>query len=196
LAPSLFVVLLNAAFAAQPGERNMAFTNYMMGGAAITTALGLIAVALPDTKRVERTSFVAAPVEAVYERLSSTAGFQTFNPYADSEPDLKITPSGPASGIGASFAFAGKDAKGTQTIVAVEANKSVTMQIDLGDMGKPVQKFTLTSENGGTRVTWATESNFGYNPVKRVFGLFMDGFLGPTYERGLENLAKVSAARN
>jgi Polyketide cyclase / dehydrase and lipid transport len=170
----------------------MASTTYMMSGTGITR----VALALPSTKRVERSGFVAAPVASVYARLVSTSGFQSFNPYRDVEPDLKITPSGPDSGVGAAFAFSGKDAQGTQTIIATVVNQSVTMQIDLGAMDRPVQTLTLTAENGGTRVTWATESAFGYNPVKRVFGLFMGGFLGPTYERGLANLAKVAVTPN
>ncbi|MDZ7823176.1 MAG: SRPBCC family protein [Ahrensia sp.] len=81
--------------------------------------------------------------------------------------------------------------KGTSTVVAVEEGKSVTMQLDLGAMGKPVQKFQLTPENGGTKVEWVMTSSFGMNPIGRVIGLFLDGMLGKTHERGLSNLAKV-----
>jgi hypothetical protein len=59
-------------------------------------------------------------------------------------------------------------------------------------MGKPTQSFTLTPESGKTRVVWATESEFGANPIGRVFGLFMDGYLGPIYERGLKKLDRVA----
>jgi carbon monoxide dehydrogenase subunit G len=172
----------------------MALSNLVIGSTAIVSILGLVVLALPARKRVERSAVVAASPEAVFEVLSSTAGFQTFNPYRDDEPELKIVPFGPASGIGAGFAFEGKSTKGTQTITQCEPNKSVTMQIDLGSMGKPTQTFTVTPDSGGTRVTWATESAFGMNPIGRVFGLMMDGYLGPIYERGLANLAKTSVA--
>ncbi len=173
----------------------MALSTYLIGSGVALAALALVPFALPSSKRVERSGFVPAPPQAVYALVSTTAGFQTFNPYKDEEPDLNIKPFGPESGIGAGFAFAGKSATGTQTIIAAETDRSVTMQIDLGSMGKPVQSFTLTPEKDGTRVVWATESAFGYNPIGRVFGLFMDGYLGPTYERGLANLAKSASAR-
>jgi hypothetical protein len=40
-------------------------------------------------------------------------------------------------------------------------------------------------------VTWTIKGNLGY-PVERVFGLFMESMLGPTCEKGLANLKKVS----
>ena len=108
---------------------------------------------------------------------------------------------GPSSGIGSGFSFDGKDGKGTQTIVAMEENRSVTMQIDLGAMGRPVTTFLLEPSSGllepspgATIVTWSTKSDFGMNPIGRVFGLFLDGMLGPDYETGLRKLAQASQA--
>lgn len=167
-----------------------------MGCAAL---LALIAApyALPDHKVVERTAIIDAAPDAIYPLLTSSAGFQTFNPYKDADPDLQITFQGPAEGIGSGFAFSGRDGQGTQTITALQDNISVTMQIDLGSMGQPVQTFTLEPVGGDTgaqtRVVWSVESQFGMNPIGRVFGLFLDGMLGETYENGLKNLARIVA---
>jgi len=157
----------------------------------VVSLVGVVA-ALPAKRRVERSATIDAAPEKVFALVSSTEGFQSFNPYKDDEPNLLIVPSGPSSGVGASFSFKGKDSEGRQTIVAVEPNKSVTMKIELGAMGTPTQSFTLTPEGNRTRVTWATETEFGANPVGRVFGLMMDGYLGPIYERGLSNLERVA----
>lgn len=165
--------------------------------AAISVAALLVLIAapyaLPDHKVVERTTQVNATPDAIYPLLTSSAGFQTFNPYRDTDPDLQITFQGPAEGIGAAFAFSGREGNGTQTITAMQENASVTMQIDLGSMGRPVQTFTLEPMGEQTRVIWSVESRFGFNPIGRVIGLFLDGMLGETYERGLENLARVVA---
>jgi uncharacterized protein YndB with AHSA1/START domain len=165
---------------------------YLIAASALVATVSLTVAALPEKKRVERSALISASPEQVFALVSSTEGFQKFSPYKDDEPNLQITPSGPARGVGATFAFKGKDAEGTQTIVAIEENKQVTMRIDLGAMGKPKQSFTLTPEDGKTRVVWATESEFGANPMGRIFGLFMDGYLGPVYERGLKNLDRVA----
>lgn len=146
---------------------------------------------LPSSVTVERTKVIAAEDAALFNIISGNESFQTFNPYKDTDPKLAITLSGPATGIGSAFAFKGVEGEGTQTITAIEPNRSVTMQIDLGAMGKPVQNFRLEPVAGGTEVKWSVTSDFGYNPAGRVFGLFMDGMLGPIYERGLGNLEKA-----
>ncbi len=164
----------------------------------ITTAvipLVLVAVllaacfTLPSSKTVTRSAVIHAGAEAIYPVIVSSRGFQRFNPYHDADPDLKIQFFGPESGIGAGFAFDGKEGKGKQTIIAAEENRQIQMEIDLGAMGKPIQTFRLEEHNGATRVTWSTHSNFGNNPIGRVFGLFLDKMLGKNYERGLDNLA-------
>ena len=162
-----------------------------IGGIAVLV-LTAAPFVLPDHRTVERSAVIEAPPEVLFPLLASSQGFQTFNPYKDTDPDLDITFSGPATGVGAAFAFSGKEGRGTQTITALEDNRSVTMQIDLGAMGQPVQTFTLEPQEGGTRVVWSVESRFGMNPIGRVFGLFLDGMLGPVYERGLGNLAAVA----
>ncbi|MEO0385285.1 MAG: SRPBCC family protein [Pseudomonadota bacterium] len=169
----------------------MSLTTIALAGGVALIALAAAPYALPDHKTVERSAVIEATPDAIYPLLTSSAGFQTFNPYKDADPNLQITFDGPAEGIGAAFAFSGKDGQGTQTITHLEPNSSVTMQIDLGSMGQPVQTFTLEPVNGGTRVIWSVESQFGLNPIGRVFGLFLDSMLGETYERGLQNLSRV-----
>lgn len=162
---------------------------FSLGGAAALVAA--VPMLLPASAVIERRAVVAAEPAAIYPLIASNAGFQRFNPFRDADPDLAITLSGPATGIGSAFAFKGKDGAGTQTIVAVEENRSVTNQIDMGAMGKPTLTFTLAPVAGGTEVTWRMESQFGANPIGRVFGLFMDKLLGPVAERGLSNLSRV-----
>jgi uncharacterized protein YndB with AHSA1/START domain len=167
--------------------------SYLQIAAIAAAVIVAVPFLLPSSKTVERSAIVKATPEALFATLTSTAGYQTINPYKDLDPNLKATPFGPEAGVGAGFAFESKDGKGTSTISAVEPNKSITYQLDLGFIGKPVQTITLTPENGGTRVNWKMTSTFGMNPMGRVFGLFMDGMLGPHYELGLKNLDRVAA---
>ncbi|MEM6382982.1 MAG: SRPBCC family protein [Pseudomonadota bacterium] len=171
----------------------MTFTTIAAIAASLIALAAIAPFALPSSKTVERTAIVDADPSDIYALLASTQGFQTFNPYRDTDPNLAITPMGPEAGIGAAFAFKGKEGEGTQTITRLEENTEVEMLIDLGAMGQPVQTFTLNAHADGTQIVWSVESEFGLNPIGRVFGLFMDGMLGPIYERGLSNLANVVA---
>ncbi len=158
---------------------------------AILAAVILIAMLLPRKVVVTRQADVDLSPEDVIARVASTEGFQTFNPYCTTDPELQITPFGPAEGVGSGFRFVGKEGKGTQTVTAVTAT-SVTHLIDLGAMGKPVQTIEAKATEVGTRVTWTVTSDMGFNPVFRIFGLFMDRMLGKTYELGLKNIAALS----
>lgn len=158
---------------------------------AIIAAIALIALLLPRKVVVTRNANVAMRPEDVIARVASTEGFQTFNPYCTTDPDLQITPFGPEEGVGSGFRFEGKEGKGTQTVTAVTAN-SVTHLIDLGAMGKPVQTIEAKGTDTGAYVTWTVTSDMGFNPIFRIFGLFMDRMLGKTYELGLKNIEALA----
>jgi hypothetical protein len=158
---------------------------------AIIAAIVLIALLLPRKVVVTRQADVSLCPEDVIARVASTEGFQTFNPYCTTDPNLKITPFGPAEGVGSGFRFEGKEGKGTQTVTDV-TDARVTHLIDLGAMGKPVQTIEAEATDTGARVTWTVTSDMGYNPIFRIFGLFMDRTLGKTYELGLKNIKALA----
>jgi len=158
---------------------------------AIIAAIALIALLLPRKVIVTRQADVAMRPEDVLARVASTSGFQTFNPYCTTDPDLKITPFGPTEGVGSGFRFEGKEGKGTQTVTEVTDN-SVTHLIDLGAMGKPMQTIEAKANATGSHVTWTVTSDMGFNPIFRIFGLFMDRMLGKTYELGLKNIKALA----
>ncbi len=157
----------------------------------IIAAIVLIALLLPRKVVVTRQADVAMRPVDVIARVASTDGFQTFNPYRTTDPDLKITPFGPTEGVGSGFRFEGKEGRGTQTVTKVTAN-SVTHLIDLGAMGKPVQTIEAEANTAGSQVTWTVTSDMGFNPIFRIFGLFMDRMLGKTYELGLKNIEALA----
>ena len=174
----------------------MIWNIYLTIAVNIVAALLLITYLLPDAAVVTRSAQIKAEPAAIYHLLSSNKDFQKINPYKAEDPSLTITLQGPESGVGSAFLFEGKEGKGSQTITALQENQSVTMLIDLGALGKPVQVFTLTPSEQGTMVTWTVESRFGFNPVFRGFGLFMDGMFGPKYELGLKKLAQTVTEKN
>jgi hypothetical protein len=148
---------------------------------------------LPRHVSVERSASVKGDPAAIIAMAASNEGYQRFNPYKDSDPNLKVSLFGPKTGVGSGFQFESKDGKGSQVVSAVDAN-SVTYAIDLGSMGKPTSRISVTPDGATNKVTWRTDMDLGMNPIGRVFGLFMDGMLGGTYETGLKNIEKAVAA--
>ncbi|MEL7214534.1 MAG: SRPBCC family protein [Pseudomonadota bacterium] len=163
-------------------------TTIALIAAGTLAALALGALLLPRTVTVTRSGHVSLSPAEVIAMASSSDGYQRFNPYCSTDPNLKITPFGPAAGVGSGFAFEGKEGKGTQTVTDVTRSE-VHYLIDLGAMGKPRQVIRATASGTGSEITWTVTSDLGMNPIFRIFGLFMDGMLGKVYERGLRNMA-------
>lgn len=148
---------------------------------------------LPREATVTRTGLVPATPQAIVALAASNTGYQRFNPYLSSDPDLRIEPFGPDNGVGSGFRFDGKEGKGHQTVAAV-LDTAVQYDIDLGPMGRPTQRISAVQRGDQSEVTWEMQADLGLNPIARVMGLFMDRMIGPTFERGLENMAGTFSA--
>ena len=164
------------------------------------SGVGVLALAavgtllLPRHVHVERQATLPGDAEQVIALAASNTGYQRFNPYLSADPALKIAPFGPEAGVGSGFAFDGKDGTGTPTLTGVSA-EAVTYTIDMGPMGQPVQSIVTAEGADGTTVTWRVESDLGFTPMFRVFGLFMDGMMGPTFELGLGDIRRLRRAK-
>ena len=155
-------------------------------------ALAAATLALPRHVSVERKATMTATPDAVIQLAASNTGYQTFNPYKDLDPNLKVEMFGPAAGVGSGFSFESKDGAGSQTVAEVTADQ-VVFALDLGPLGQPTQAISAIASEGATEVTWRMDMDLGMNPVFRVMGLFMDGMIGPNFELGLANIADVAA---
>ena len=62
-----------------------------------------IAFLLPGKVHVERSIAIAAPAEKIFPLINSPRRFNEWSPWAQIDPDMKITFSGPESGVGATM---------------------------------------------------------------------------------------------
>ena len=157
-----------------------------------------------DTFRIERSTTIAAAPEAIFPRINDFHAWEAWSPYETMDADLGKTYSGPASGVGAAYAWVGRKAgSGRMEIVRSEAPSSqapakIVIQLDFS---KPMTahntaEFTLepvgAAGSAATKVTWAMH---GPNTLmSKVMGLFfsMDKLVGPQFEEGLANLKRVA----
>jgi hypothetical protein len=52
--------------------------------------------------------------------------------------------------------------------------------------------LALEPAASGTRVTWGFDSDLGFNPIARYFGMMADDVIGPDYEKGLARLKAIA----
>jgi uncharacterized protein YndB with AHSA1/START domain len=169
----------------------------LMAFGALLALLVLVAYLLPRHVELDRSVVIAAPAEDIYPLIVEPRRFQEWSPWYEKDPNASYTYEGPARGVGASMRWAGNSdvGEGSQTVVKAEENRRVETSLDFGSQGTAEASFTLTPEDGGTRVVWGFMTDLGFNPLSRWFGLFFERLLGPEYEQGLANLKrKVEAA--
>src|SRR5262252_10236023 len=165
----------------------------------VATALVLVVAALlayaatkPDTFRVQRSTGINAPAERIFPLIASLKSMNTWNPFLEPDPAIKLAYSGPDSGKGAAHTWSGNSKVGEGRIEITDAAPSsqVTMQLD---MLKPLKarnavEFTLQPNGSGTTVTWAMSGRQPF--IGKLMTIFIDcdRMVGGQFEKGLANL--------
>ncbi len=156
----------------------------------------LVAVSffLPAQTHVERSIVVDADQERVFDTVNNIRTFNEWSPWADLDPETRFSYSGPDSGVGAKMAWQSDKQEvgsGSMEITDTEPHRRVDMELDFGSQGTAESFLFLERVDGGTRVTWGFDTEHGYDPLARYFGLMMDRFIGPPYEQGLADLKQL-----
>ena len=156
----------------------------------------LIVIAMqPSHFRVTRSAEMAAPPRAVFEQVNDFHNWNDWSPWAKMDPDARNTFTGPASGEGASMAWAGNKNVGEGSMTITESKPDNLVRIRL-DFLKPFKgtsdvEFNIQPSGDRSHVTWTMSgpSNF----IGKAMGLFMncEKMIGSQYEQGLANIRNI-----
>ena len=148
--------------------------------------LGLVA---PKEYHIERSVEIDAPKEVVFDNITSLRKIQQWSPWADVDPDMKVTYEGEDGTVGSKSIWDGNDkvGKGEQMITGIDEN-GVNVQVKFIEPWEAISQSAvkMMETEKGVNVTWSFD---GTNPFPwNVLGLFMDmdNELGPDFEKGLE----------
>ena len=169
----------------------------VLGGLALVLLL-LVVVAffLPASSHVERSVLIDAKPMDAFTLVNYLPNWQKWSPWYELEPEARLTYSEPASGNGAWYSWVGdKTGSGKLTLAKVESPRRIETDLYFEGQGDAEADFVFEPVGEDqVRVTWMFDTEHGNNPAARYFGLMMDGFLGPDYERGLANLKREAEA--
>jgi hypothetical protein len=166
---------------------------YGVGG--LLTLLAIVGLMLPRSAHVSRSIEIAASPATVYGLVDGYSRFNEWSPWADLDPATRYQYSGPQRGVGARMEWHSDDpdvGSGSQQVVYADANRSVTSQLTFGGQDPATTTMILVPRGSGTEVTWAFDSDFGWNLLGRYFGLLFDGYIGADYEKGLARLKALA----
>lgn len=165
--------------------------------ALVVIIAGLYAVSflLPSKVHIERSIVINAPAEKVYAQVKDLKKWPAWSPWNLRDPEMKVRYEGPESGIGQKSIWeSDSQGNGSQLITATTENTAIETLLDFGDQGTATSFWKFGSDGAGTRVVWGMDTQLD-SAVERLFGLVMEGMIGPDYEEGLANLkALVEAA--
>jgi hypothetical protein len=167
--------------------------------AVVLVFLGYVALQ-PPVGEVTRSALIAAPPAAVYPHVNDFHKWEAWSPWAKLDPDAKASYSGPASGVGAAFAWAGNSevGKGKMTIVESHPNEHIKIKLDFEEpmASASIADFTFKPEGSGTRVTWQMQGERPFLARAMCILFRADAMVGAMFEKGLASLGTVATGKS
>lgn len=162
--------------------------------AALLVLLVLVALALPDRQRIERSRVLDATPEQIWPLLAEPRQWARWSPWHARDPQMRLGYSGPVSGRGAQWSWV-SDTLGRGRVHFDDAQApdrlgyAVTFENPaLSGRGE----FRLVVVSGGTRVTWSLESAAVSSVLLRWPALVANARLGRDVEAALARLAEAA----
>ncbi len=146
---------------------------------------------------ITRTTTIEAPPATVRAQLVDFRRWVDWSPWEGLDPDMRRTYTGPATGVGAAYAWEGNKKAGAGTMRVVRDEPGV-VAVELA-FTRPFPahntvEFLLAPAGDGTQVSWVMHGELAL--LMRLFSVVksMDSMMGPDFERGLAALKRVSEA--
>lgn len=148
-------------------------------------------VCMPSRYSLERSIDVDADLAAIHHWIDDFRRWREWSAWEDLDPAMSRDYSGPASGVGACYRWAGnrRAGRGEMSIAVCDPHR-VAIQVRLE---RPVAalnevEFLLTPMDAGTQVTWVTSGRLTASMrLMKAAGLIDKG-MGRDVERGLRRL--------
>ena len=171
------------------------FKKFLVGLLIVVIALVVIAFFLPRMVHIERTGTINAPAKVVYNQVTNLRTWDKWAVWSQLDPDMKVEYHNSGIGNGASYSWNSENSNvgsGKLTITAAVPYDSIATEMDFMEEGTATGYFLFDEEGETTKVTWAFDTNLGYNPLARWMGLMFDSMIGPDLKQGIENLKVVA----
>jgi hypothetical protein len=97
----------------------------------LVVAVLLVLFVEPSEFRVERTTTIAAPVDAVFEHVNGLHKWGAWSPWAKLDPDAKVAFEGPDAGKDAAMSWSGNDkiCEGRMTVVESKPHRTFMQKV-------------------------------------------------------------------
>lgn len=161
---------------------------------SLIVLLLIIAAIMPSERSIERSVVIEKSPAVVFPLVADLNNWEHWSPWIDMDPEAEYITTEPSSGLESRQDWKG-DEIGTGYLLTKEYSEGERVLFDLvfdEHSDTPNQdEWTFEEVDGGTKVTWNTHLKLDY-PLGRIFGLFVEGMLGPQKENGLAKLKEYA----
>jgi Polyketide cyclase / dehydrase and lipid transport len=165
------------------------FLFVVTGLALVLTLIGLV---IPSSVKISRGIIVDADSLKVYAELSNVKDWGKWMPWVTADEGALVQTSPVTNERGAYFTWKGLNLKssGTITLLSLSPNLIAT-KYELKNMNDSEGGFrirSLPNNLSQTEVQWFMEYKLKWYPWERFYGIFMDHIIGPSFDKGLQEL--------
>jgi Polyketide cyclase / dehydrase and lipid transport len=157
----------------------------------------VVALFLPSEYKVERSVEINKPVGIVFGYVADFNNFREWNPWSSLEPNHSFEVSGDSGQVGQKYHWDG-NIIGTGEMIFTELKPYELIKSDIlflaPEQANGVVDFIFDGEENRTKISWSLTGSADY-PLGRFFGLMMDSFLGPDFEKGMINLKNMCESK-
>ena len=153
----------------------------------------VISMFLPSSLHLERKIIINADKELIFEQVNDLKNWKNWSSWALKDSMIfnkKYAFSTPSSGIGAKFNWDSKnDEVGLGKIEIIQSNTYKSIENLLTINSNQFKGTWLFNDlENGVEVVCGIDIDFGFNPIDKFYGLFMEDEVSQDYELGLQRL--------
>ncbi|MGQ7868160.1 SRPBCC family protein [Sunxiuqinia sp. sy24] len=168
---------------------------FFIGLLFILIAMTVIAFFLPRQVHVERKGTIQAPAKVVFNQVNNLHTWDKWAVWNQMDPNMKVNFENTGIGKDAAYTWESEDpnlGSGKLTITASVPYDSIATTMNFMEKGLSTGYFLFEESGQTTTVTWAFNSDLGYNPLARWMGLLYDSMVGADFKKSIKNLKIVA----
>jgi effector-binding domain-containing protein len=153
----------------------------------------IISLFLPSSLKIEKRVVINCDKEQAFNQVNELNNWKNWAPWALIDAEIYLDEkaySNPSSGKGASFSWDSKNqeiGKGNLKITESQDNNHIDYVVDFG-ASESIGSWDFNDVDSGVEVVWGMTIDFGFNPLSKFYGLFMENDMLLDFETGLNRL--------
>lgn len=161
----------------------------------------IVAALKPEDYLIKRDILIKSSPEVIFAYLVNAKNADQWMPWKETDPQVKMSYSGPDEGVGStsSWESPGQMGTGKAEVYEVLPNRSVKTKISYS---KPMQmtqdsEFTITPQGDSTLMTWSVSGKqpFFARLMCTLMFMNMDKYVGGMFEKGLIQLKTITEGK-